>query len=118
METFEKAGAKVDWDADRTFIPAWLVNEVINRFNPYLSLYNTDGKRSVTLAEGNQYFASIGYANNVLDWRTGKIRDVISLDLEEIVKLCECMDSLDVVHPPGQPCSRLRWWRYRQPPHL
>lgn len=103
LKTFEKAGAKVDWDSDRAFIPTYLVNEVINQFNPYLSLYNTDGKRTVTLMEDSQYFASIGYANFVLDWHTGETRDVYSRDLEEIIKLCESMDSLDVVHPPGQP---------------
>ena len=103
LKTFEKAGAKVDWNADRAYLSPWLVNEVINQFNPYLSLYGTDGERSVTLIEGNQYFATIGYANFVVDWQTGKIRDVVSRDLEEIVKLCESMDVLDVVHPPGQP---------------
>lgn len=105
LKTFEKAGAKIDWDSDRALIPTYLVNEMMNQFNPYLSLYNTDGKRTVTLMEDSQYFASIGYANFVLDWRTGETRDVCSRDLEDIVKLCESMDSLDVVHPPGQPAD-------------
>ncbi len=103
LKTFEKAGAKVDWDSERAFIPTYLVNEVMTQFNPYLSLYNTDGRRMLTLVEDSQYFASIGYANFVLDWRTGETRDVYSRDLEEIVKLCESMDALDLVHPPGQP---------------
>ena len=103
LKTFEKAGARVEWATDRAFIPAYLVKEVITQFSPYLSLYSSDGARRLTLMAGNQYYASIGYANSVLDWRTGETRGVTSGDLEEIVKLCEMTEALDVVHPPGQP---------------
>jgi trimethylamine---corrinoid protein Co-methyltransferase len=49
LEIFEKAGAKVDWNIKRVFIPQYLTKDALAKANPNLSLYNTDGVRSMTL---------------------------------------------------------------------
>ncbi|MBT3176041.1 MAG: hypothetical protein HOG03_00435 [Desulfobacula sp.] len=103
LEIFEKAGAKVDWNIKRVFIPQYLTKDALAKANPNLSLYNTDGVRSMTLGGGNQYFATIGYAPFLIDWKTQKVRSVKNTDLKEIIQLADVLDGVDLVHPPGQP---------------
>lgn len=103
LKTFEKAGAKVDWNSKRAYIPQYLFNETMGKANPSLSLYNTDGVRSMILGGDNQYYATIGYANFLIDWKTGEYRDVLNADLKEIIQLTDVLEGVDLVHPPGQP---------------
>lgn len=103
LKTFEKAGAKADWNTKRVFIPQYLAKEVLAKANPNLSLYTTERVRSMTLGGGNQYFATIGYAPFLIDWKTKEVRSVLNADLKEIIQLADVMDGVDLVHPPGQP---------------
>jgi trimethylamine---corrinoid protein Co-methyltransferase len=103
LELLERAGAIVDWKAKRVFMPVHLINETLAKCRPSVSLYNSDGTRSMVVGGNNVYFGTVGFATNVLDWRTGEIRDATLQDYEEIVKLAEVLDFPQFILPPAQP---------------
>ena len=100
---FEQAGAIVDWDKKNVRIPCQLISETLSKCSPSVSLYNSDGTRAMVVGGNNVYFGTVGFATNVLDWRTGIVRDATIADYEEILKLCEVLDFPQFVLPPAQP---------------
>lgn len=103
LELLEQAGAVVDWKAKRVYVPAQLINETLAKCRPSISFYNSDGTRSMVVGGNNVYFGTVGFATNVLDWRTGEIRDATLQDYEEIVKLTEVLDFPQFILTPTQP---------------
>lgn len=103
LDWLEKAGAAVDREAKRVFMPAQLISDTLAKCRPSVSLYNSDGTRSMVVGGNNVYFGTVGFATNVLDWRTGEIRDVTLQDYAEMIKLAEVLDYPQFILPPGQP---------------
>ena len=103
IDYFEKAGAIVDRGTRVVKIPVGLVNDTLSKCSPSVTLYNSDGTKAMTVGGENVYFGTVGFANYVLDWKTGVVRDATIPDYEDILKLAEVLDYPQFVLPPAQP---------------
>ena len=103
IDIFEAAGAIVDRDSKVVKIPVRLVNDALSKCAPSVTLYNSDGTKAIKVGGDEVNYGTVGFANYVLDWKTGVVRDALISDYEDILKLCDVLDYPQFVLPPAQP---------------
>lgn len=103
IDIYEAGGAIVDRKTKIVKIPVSMVNDALAKCSPSVTLYNRDGSKAMTVGGDNVYFGTVGFANYVLDWKTGVVRDALISDYEDILKLSDVLDYPQFVLPPAQP---------------
>jgi len=95
LDTFKKAGAQVDYDAQIVrFEKDWL-DEVLRGAPSGFTLYSRDNQNNLSLGEGRVYFANGGRAFRILDMGTGGYRLTL---LRDVANTATLVDSLDYIN--------------------
>jgi trimethylamine--corrinoid protein Co-methyltransferase len=103
LEILEDGGAKVDYSNQIARIPAHMVESALSKCSPMVILYGRDGSPPVQIGGRRVHFGTVGFGTYTLDWKTGKYREVVYEDLEEIARLSETLDQVHFVLPPATP---------------
>jgi len=98
-----QAGARVDFDHQRVFFPASLVQYALEQAPSEVKLYGRDPSHSVHLCEGNVYYSTSGYAVWVYDPASGKRREITQADLAWITRLADGLDQVEIHALLGTP---------------
>ncbi len=94
-DIMEKAGARVDKQRDRVFIPREIVERALKVVNRDVVLYSRDGSMDLHLRGKRVHLGTGGAAVTVLDLESGQPRDSCLRDLYDIGRL---VDTLDNIH--------------------
>jgi trimethylamine--corrinoid protein Co-methyltransferase len=98
VDIMKKAGATVE-DGNQVHIPAGLVEWALGLAPKRVVLCNRYGQRVMPL-ERNRVFYGVGLdCPYILDHRTGERRKGTIHDLEEAVRICDALPSIDFVMP-------------------
>lgn len=100
-EIFAAAGANIDAERNRVFIPRSLVEDALATAANEVVLYGRDEKHTLALGGKRVYMGTGGAAVKVLDIDTGRDRESTLRDVAEIARLC---DALDNIHFYLRPC--------------
>ena len=94
-EIFREAGARIDEENDRVFIPRAMVEDVLAKAQNEVILYGRDPKHNLTLGGKRVHMGTGGAAVKVLDLETQKVRETTLKDVAQIGRL---VDTLDNIH--------------------
>lgn len=100
-EIFRKAGAKVDEDRNRVYIPATMVEDALEKAPNEVILYGRDSQHDIVLGGTKVHMGTGGAAIKILDLDTGEIRSTTLADVAQIGRL---IDALDNIHFYLRPC--------------
>lgn len=103
MDYFEKAGAKVDRENCRVYIPDYLITKTLNMCASSVRLYNRRNDKPMIVGGDNVYFGTVGIATNVLDFETNEYRSVLTQDLIDIIELSDVQECPDYILVPATP---------------
>jgi trimethylamine--corrinoid protein Co-methyltransferase len=89
-----RAGARVDRERDRVFIPRTLVEAALRQVNRQVVLYSRDGRFDLYLHGRRVHLGTGGAAITILDLETGRPRPTRLRDLYDIGRLVETLDNI------------------------
>jgi trimethylamine--corrinoid protein Co-methyltransferase len=84
---FREAGARVDDDHARVFLPERLVRWAVEQAPSQFTLYGSDGKFRLEIGTDQVNFAGLGTPTHIIDPETGQRRGVTLADVERHIKL-------------------------------
>jgi len=93
-DIFEKAGARVDGEHNRVFIPRKLVEKGLKTVNHNVVLYSQDGQTDLNLRGKRVHLGTGGAAVQVLDLETSQLRESRLRDLYDIGRLVETLNNI------------------------
>ena len=100
-EIFRRAGARVDDESNRVYIPPSMVEDCLATARNEVILYGRDPKHNLNLGGVRVYMGTGGAAVNVLDLETGRVREST---LEDVAQIGRLVDALDNIHFYLRPC--------------
>lgn len=100
-DIFEAAGARVDREHNRVYIPRAMVEDVLALAPHEVYLAGRDAKHDMLLGGSRVYMGTGGAAVKVLDIETEQVRPSTLKDVADIGKL---VDALDHIHFYLRPC--------------
>lgn len=103
LALYEKAGAEVDSARQIVKMPHHLIDEALRKCSPSVRLYGRDGIPPLTVGGRRSYFGTVGFANNVLDRKTGEYRPTLCEDLVDIFRLADVVTPPDFILTPATP---------------
>jgi trimethylamine--corrinoid protein Co-methyltransferase len=103
LEIFQKAGALVDFNEERVFLPLSLMNEILANCSPHLALYDTLGEKSIVFGQDRSHFGTHGFPSLYRDSVTGEIRNGTYRELIDFLKVSEVLEYPQIVAPSLQP---------------
>ena len=92
LDTFKKAGAPVDYDAQIVRFEGDWLDKVLSRAPSRFTLYSRDNQNNLPLDEGRVYFANGGRAFRILDMGTGGYRLTLLRDVANTATLVNHLD--------------------------
>lgn len=93
-EIFRDAGAVVDEDADRVYIPRSMVEDAIASARSEVVLCGRDPEYDITLGDTRVYMGTGGAAVKVLDLETQQARESTLKDVAQIGRLVDALDNI------------------------
>jgi trimethylamine--corrinoid protein Co-methyltransferase len=107
LKVFDEAGAHVDYNGQRVFIPTHLVEEAVRKAPSRFTWYARDPKKSIRFEHGKIYFGLVSTPPFVYDLETGQKRNATLADAENVVTLADYLNRVDegycAVHPLDVP---------------
>lgn len=100
-DIFRAAGARVDENAHRVYIPRAMVEDALAKAPKEVVLCGRDPKHDLYLGGTRVYMGTGGAAVQVLDPETGRVRESTLRDVAAIARL---VDALDNIHFYLRPC--------------
>ncbi|UCG24657.1 MAG: trimethylamine methyltransferase family protein [Chloroflexota bacterium] len=100
-EIFRRAGARVDDESNRVYIPPSMVEDCLAMAQNEVILYGRDPRHNLNLGGARVYMGTGGAAVNVLDLDTGRVREST---LEDVAQIGRLVDALDNIHFYLRPC--------------
>ena len=100
-EIFRQAGAQVDDENNRVYIPGSMIEDSLATAQNEVVLYGRDPKYNLKLGGTRVYMGTGGAAVNVLDLHTGYAREST---LEDIARIARLVDALGNIHFYLRPC--------------
>ena len=91
-EDFQKAGCSVR--EERIYIPHYLVEETIKYTPRKFSMYDSYGKRFLSVGGEETSFGPGGFKAPYLDWRDGQVKDSDYQGLADEAKIVEMTDEI------------------------
>jgi len=91
LRLLKGSGCDVDFDKKIAHIPQNLVKDCLSRVPSVIRLYSRDGKQELIVGENNTTFNPGSSAVYFNDRETGEIRQPLSKDLAELVKLVDAL---------------------------
>jgi len=92
LRLLKGSGCNVDFDKKIAHIPQNLVKDCLSRVPSVIRLYSRDGKQELIVGENNTIFNPGSSAVYFNDHETGEIRQPLSEDLVELVKLVDALE--------------------------
>jgi len=93
-EIFRKAGAQIDEENDRVFIPRSMVEDALGTAQNEVMLYGRDPKHNLILGGVRVHMGTGGAAVKVLDLETGQVRESTLADVAQIGRLVDALDNI------------------------
>lgn len=103
FEYFKQAAYETDETKRIVKIKEETVRELAARAPSAITLYGRDDKHDLVLGSGNVYFTTGGTALNMLDFGEQESRPAALRDLEHVIRVVDCMDSIDACLLPTYP---------------
>ena len=94
-EIFRQAGARIDEEQDRVFIPRGMVEDALATARNEVVLCGRDPKHDIRLGGWRVHMGTGGAAVKILDLKTGRIR---KSKLADVAKIGKLVDTLDNIH--------------------
>ncbi len=91
LDLLKGSGCDVDFDRKVAHIPQHLVKECLSKVPPIIRLYSRNGKHELVIGKNNTIFDPGSSAVYFGDHETGAIRQPLSKDLVELVKLVDAL---------------------------
>jgi len=91
LNALKDFGCEVDFDKKIAHIPPHLVKDCLSKVPSIIRLYSRDGKRELIVGENHTIFDPGSSAVYFADHETGEIRQPLSKDLVELVKLVDAL---------------------------
>ncbi len=93
-EIFQKAGARIDEENNRVFIPRTMVEDALTKAQNEVILYGRDPKHNLTLGGKRVHMGTGGAAVKVLDLETQRVRETTLADVAQIGRLVDALDNI------------------------
>ncbi len=93
-EIFRAAGARVDDDANRVYLPPGLVAEALKTVRNEVVLHGRDPKHDMVLGGTHVYMGTGGAAVKVLDLETQQVRESTLKDVALVGRLVDALDNI------------------------
>ncbi|MCB6477013.1 trimethylamine methyltransferase family protein [Emergencia timonensis] len=103
-EDFQKAGCSVR--EERIYIPHYLVEETIKYTPRKFSMYDSYGKRFLSVGGEETSFGPGGFKAPYLDWRDGQVKDSDYQGLADEAKIVEMTDEIGWMKTSVQPVEK------------
>jgi len=94
-DMFRQAGARIDEEHDRVFIPRGMVEDALATARNEVILCGRDPKHDIRLGGWRVHMGTGGAAVKILDLKTGRIR---KSKLADVAKIGKLVDTLDNIH--------------------
>ena len=94
LKLLGNGGARIDREKSRAFIPKRLVEESLKSVPSSITLYDRHGNPRMNLEENNFYFHAVTAAK-IWDSDANKIKEPLTEDATNHVKLVDALDNLD-----------------------
>ncbi len=94
LELLEDAGAKVDRNSQRVFIPANLVEKSLELTPSQIKIFDRKGEKFFIIGDDNVHFDPGSAALNILDYETGCQRKPVTSDLINFSRLTERLENI------------------------
>ncbi|MBA7475164.1 MAG: trimethylamine methyltransferase [Dehalococcoidia bacterium] len=95
LDTFKKAGAQVDHDAQIVRFEGDWLEEILSRAPSRFTLYSRDNRNNLPLGKGKVYFANGGRVFRILDMSTGGYRLTLLRDVANTATLVNQLDYIN-----------------------
>ena len=95
LELLGNGGAQIDRGKEKAFIPRRLVEESLKSVPASITLYNRNGNPYMNLGGNNSYFDPGTAAIKVWDSDTNEIREPLTQDHINYVKVVDALDNID-----------------------
>jgi trimethylamine--corrinoid protein Co-methyltransferase len=93
-EIFREAGAKIDEENDRVYIPRSMVEDALAKARNEVILYGRDPKHNLTLGGKRVHMGTGGAAVKVLDLENQGVRESTLADVAQIGRLVDALDNI------------------------
>ncbi|WP_419025043.1 trimethylamine methyltransferase family protein [Emergencia sp.] len=104
LKLLEKNGAKVDYNLQRAYIPAELVQQALQTKSHSYAFYDVFGKKAFQFGGKESTYATAGYATTYIDKDGVEHAGTYEAALRH-AKLMEVMNEVGVQQPAIQPCD-------------
>jgi trimethylamine--corrinoid protein Co-methyltransferase len=94
-EIFRRAGARIDEEQDRVFIPRGMVEDALATARNEVTLCGRDPRHDIRLGGWRVHMGTGGAAVKVIDSNTGRIR---KSRLDDVARIGRLVDALDNIH--------------------
>jgi len=103
LDIFARAGARVERDQNRVYLPRDLVLETIKKAPSEVVLCGRDPECDLTLEDGRVHLGTGGTALNVLDLETGEKRPSTIEDVKDTARLVDALENIAFLVLPLYP---------------
>lgn len=93
-EIFRGAGALIDEENDRVYIPRAMVEDALAKAQNEVVLHGRDPKHTITLRGQRVHMGTGGAAVKILDLETGAVRETTLTDVARIGRLVDALDNI------------------------
>lgn len=104
LQLLEKNGAKVDYEKQRAYLPADLVQHCMSVKGHSFSFYDAFGKKVIDYGGTRTYYSTCGYTTTYVD-QDGTSKEGSYAALEKAVRYVETIDEIDMMQPSIQACD-------------
>lgn len=94
-DIFRDAGADIDPDKNRVYLPPAMVEDALGTAQNEVTLYGRDDEHNITLGGKRVHMGTGGAAVKVLDLETGQVRETT---LQDVARIGRLVDALDNIH--------------------
>ncbi len=91
---FQEAGARIDEERNRVFLPQAMVEDALTKASHEVILYGRENKHNMSLGGTRVFMGTGGAAVNILDLESGQARETTLADVALIGRLVDALDNI------------------------
>lgn len=104
LKLLEKNGARVDYEAQRAYLPPDLVQHSLDVMCHSFFMYDMAGEKVMELGGTKTYYGTCGYSTTFVD-NDGKEKEGTYDALAKEARLVDTIDQISIIEPSIQPCD-------------
>ncbi len=105
LDIFAAAGARVDIERERVWIPQSLLEQALRSVSGHFRLWDRSGNRMIDLQDGQIRGHNVGGCVRIYDHEEGRSRPATRVDLERMTVLIDALDNIHVARPVVYPAD-------------